>query len=288
MISVIIPVYNSGKHIMLTLRSLLNATDDLSLITEIILTDDNSRDSTIDIIQSIQQSFPVPVRLLRLPENAGQHAATLAGIKHARGIYCLTMDDDVTFQQFRPATLINDIEKHPGQLIYLVTKEDLTKNIKYKTIVTLIRLISHADKISEYGSSQRFFKITDIQKHIATPPDYIYLDILFPMWGLQTTHRIADYQKHRHELRRYNLWQRVSLITDSILFYRIALLHYVFAAGIMTLNIVLYGMKLWNKNPWCMVILNVSLFIIYILRVNILKQKMKNKRIPDILRKIKE
>ena len=82
--SIVLPLYNKGDHILRALSSILNQTiNDY----EIIVVDNNSQDSTIEIAQS----FPVKPITCKKP---GAAAAMNKGIAEAKGdIICITESD---------------------------------------------------------------------------------------------------------------------------------------------------------------------------------------------------
>src|SRR4051812_39446244 len=96
-ISIIIPAYNSAE----ILPELVSGVDavltgmGLSLDErEMIFVNDNSRDSTWDVICSLACKYPW-VRGINLMRNYGQHNALLCGIRSARHDVVVTIDDDL-------------------------------------------------------------------------------------------------------------------------------------------------------------------------------------------------
>jgi len=61
---------------------------------EIILVDDGSRDGSWRVMQELHAADP-RVKIIRLQGNFGQHAATLCGLRHSRGEFVITLDDDL-------------------------------------------------------------------------------------------------------------------------------------------------------------------------------------------------
>ena len=88
MISVVIPAYNRENTIERCINSVLAQTyDDI----EVIVVDDCSSDSTVDIVESIQDSR---IRLERLDKNAGAAVARNRGTQLATGDYIAYQDSD--------------------------------------------------------------------------------------------------------------------------------------------------------------------------------------------------
>ncbi len=85
-ISVIIPSYNSGKHLAETIASILAQT---FMDIELIVVDDGSTDQTPALVRT----YGAPVRLIE-QTNAGVCAARNRGLKEASGRFICFMDHD--------------------------------------------------------------------------------------------------------------------------------------------------------------------------------------------------
>jgi len=90
-VSIIVPVFNTGKLLFPCLRSLLSQT--LSAI-EIIIIDDGSDRQTQRICEKIAAKFPDTIKLIRFPFNRRQGAARNAGIRVSQGEYIGLVDSD--------------------------------------------------------------------------------------------------------------------------------------------------------------------------------------------------
>ena len=93
-LSVIAPLYNEEDNVALLHAAIVAAVRPLGLAVEIVLVDDGSRDRTFERALELPRHDP-PLRLVKLRRNAGQTAAMVAGIDHARGRVLLTMDGDL-------------------------------------------------------------------------------------------------------------------------------------------------------------------------------------------------
>lgn len=89
MISVIIPTFNSAKTIAKTLESIYHQKDIDGSEYEVLVVDDCSCDSTIDIINNF------PARLISLEKNSGPAAVRNLGVKQAIGETLIFIDSDV-------------------------------------------------------------------------------------------------------------------------------------------------------------------------------------------------
>jgi len=92
LLSVVIPLYRSEASIERVVADLAALTLEGGL--EIVLVNDGSPDGTLGVCRRIAASCPVPVTVVNLARNFGEHNAVITGLRHARGQWVVTMDDD--------------------------------------------------------------------------------------------------------------------------------------------------------------------------------------------------
>src|ERR1700758_2316139 len=92
-LSIVIPVYNGAASI----AELVHALEELRIEGghEIILVNDGSPDDSLDVCCALVDGASVPVTLIKLARNFGEHNAVMAGLRHASGAHVITMDDDL-------------------------------------------------------------------------------------------------------------------------------------------------------------------------------------------------
>jgi len=93
LVSFVIPMYCTGAGV----DPLFEAFRDLGLDGryELVLVDDGSTDDTRQRVAAAMADFPVPITFVELARNYGEHSAVLEGLRHARGRYVVTLDDDL-------------------------------------------------------------------------------------------------------------------------------------------------------------------------------------------------
>lgn len=118
LISVIVPFYNEAN----TLKVLIDRIITLSLPRrwrlEIILVNDGSIDSSLEIAQSIKASCPDIVRLLSSDTNRGKGHAVRAGIGAAKGDVCLIQDADLEYDPRDYEKIIRHFEDPETDVVY--------------------------------------------------------------------------------------------------------------------------------------------------------------------------
>ena len=60
-----------------------------------MLVNDGSPDNSLDVCRALVDGARVPITLVNLARNYGEHNAVMAGLRHARGAHVITMDDDL-------------------------------------------------------------------------------------------------------------------------------------------------------------------------------------------------
>ena len=92
-ISVIMPIYNGGKYLYYSLRSIQNQK---LLDIEILLIDDYSNDNTINIIQNYMKEDP-RIRLIKNKKNRKILYSKSIGALNSKGKYIIQLDQDDMF-----------------------------------------------------------------------------------------------------------------------------------------------------------------------------------------------
>jgi len=93
-LSVVIPVYNGAKSV----GELVGALEALDIAGghEIVLVNDGSPDDSLAVCRElVARAGRVPITLIDLSRNFGEHNAVMAGLRQARGAHVINMDDDL-------------------------------------------------------------------------------------------------------------------------------------------------------------------------------------------------
>ncbi len=109
--SIVIPVKRGRKTLEDLTSKLVDEFTVRRVSFEIIFIDDHSTDGSWDLIVSLSKQYP-EISGIRFSRTFGQHNATLCGMRNARGVFVITMDED--FQ-------------HPlNQIDTLITRQAIT------------------------------------------------------------------------------------------------------------------------------------------------------------------
>lgn len=115
-LSIVIPVYNGAKSIV----ELVHALEGLEIAGghEIVLVNDASPDDSLAICQRLVAEARVPITLVNLARNFGEHNAVMAGLRLTRGDYVITMDDDLQNPPTEVVRLVDHARSSGQDAIY--------------------------------------------------------------------------------------------------------------------------------------------------------------------------
>lgn len=84
--SIVVPVYQNGANLPVTMPTLLGLQDKLpGWQLELIFVDDGSRDDSLGLLSEFAAENPEQVKVVRLTRNFGQNPAIQAGLRYSRG-----------------------------------------------------------------------------------------------------------------------------------------------------------------------------------------------------------
>ncbi|WP_455844825.1 glycosyltransferase family 2 protein [Pantoea agglomerans] len=107
-ISIIIPAYNAGSYITNTLDSIYNS---ITHSFEIIIVDDKSKDSTLEVISEYSKNKD-NIKVIEKNTNEGPGVARDLGLKYAQGDYTLFFDSDDLMHECSVDKIINFMDVH--------------------------------------------------------------------------------------------------------------------------------------------------------------------------------
>ncbi len=115
-LSIVIPVYNGAGSV----GELVGALEELSIAGghEIVLVNDGSPDDSLEVCRRLVGRARVPITLVGLARNYGEHNAVMAGLRHARGSHVVTMDDDLQNPPEEVARLLAFAQESGKEVVY--------------------------------------------------------------------------------------------------------------------------------------------------------------------------
>ncbi len=115
-LSIVIPVYNGAASI----GELVAALEGLTVPGghEIVLVNDCSPDNSLEICRGLLAKARVPMTLVNLSRNFGEHNAVMTGLRHASGAHIITMDDDLQNPPSEVLRLLDYAQRSGKEIVY--------------------------------------------------------------------------------------------------------------------------------------------------------------------------
>lgn len=193
-ISVVIPVYRGAPTIGELVDGIVTLFQRTGIQGEIILIEDASPDNAWGVIRDLNHKHPKIVRGIRLMRNFGQHNAIMCGLRHAKGDYIITMDDDGQHPPEEIPKLLRAIEQTEADVVYGVPRERNHapwRNLGSWIVVTFYKLVF---RTRVTPSAFRIMRRQVVEAILSYDLNYTYIDGLLA-WN---TNRIAQIEvEHR-------------------------------------------------------------------------------------------
>jgi glycosyltransferase involved in cell wall biosynthesis len=92
-LSFVVPVYRGAR----TVGAVVDAIAQLRIVGghEVVLVNDGSPDDSAAVCRALTLRADLPVTLVDLSRNVGEHNAVMTGLRYARGEHVITIDDDL-------------------------------------------------------------------------------------------------------------------------------------------------------------------------------------------------
>jgi glycosyltransferase involved in cell wall biosynthesis len=220
-VSVVIPVYNEEENLPLLWPELRDVLEGQALAFEVVFVDDGSRDRSAEVIRGLREADP-RVRLIRLKTNAGETAATDAGLRAARGRWVVTMDAD----------LQNDPHDIPAMLAHLDRWDAVTgwrtrrgegdgwlRRVSSR-IANGVRNRLSDDTIHDSGCTFRAFRRECLRTLVLYRGFHRFIPTLLRMRGYRVLEVPVRNRPRRFGESKYGVWNRVFVAFVDLLAVR--------------------------------------------------------------------
>jgi len=117
-VSILVPLYNEEEFVGALLARVLAAPLPDGLGREIIVVDDGSTDSSVEIVEDIVAAHPDVVRLVRQPRNQGKGAAIRTAIEHATGEFSIIQDADLEYDPREYPQMLRPLLEGKADVVY--------------------------------------------------------------------------------------------------------------------------------------------------------------------------
>ena len=216
LVSIIVPLYNEEQNVPVLISKIREVLESEKVLFEIILVDDGSRDGTFETIKQ-EAAKDSRVMGLRFRRNHGQTVAIKAGIEHASGKICITMDGDM---QHDPGHIPEFLKKMSDGYDLVCSyrfqrKDAFLRRFPSKVANYLARKFSKVN-VKDFGSTYRAYQ-TSLAKEM---PIYGEMHRFIPVFVGMLTDRITEIpislQPRLYGQSKYGLGRTFRVLSDLV------------------------------------------------------------------------
>jgi len=213
-ISVIIPAYDEEKTIQETIDGICKILNREKSEFEIIVVDDNSKDSTNDIVTQLQKKYANLI-LLKNVVNKGKSFSLNCGFQHAKGSIIIMMDADLQQIPDDIPLLLNPIKKNGIDFVNGWRKQrndPLSKRIISKIYNSLSRFVFKTT-LHDMNCGFKAMKKEVLNETILKPDYFRYLPALAHSAGFKVIEVPVQHFSRKHGESKYG-FNRVLGVVD--------------------------------------------------------------------------
>lgn len=214
-LSVVVPAKNEAAGLPQLVEEIARALRPLCSLAagarlagfEILIVDDGSTDSTLDVLEKLGETYP-ELRPVRLASNVGQSAATAAGFREARGDWLATLDADLQNDPADLAALWQALPGHDAALGWRVKREDVWSKRIISRWANRVRNAVLGQSIRDTGCSVRIFPRDMALRLPMFYGAHRFLGPLLLREGCRIVQVPVTHRPRPHGASHYNLWNR--------------------------------------------------------------------------------
>lgn len=271
-LSVITPVYNNEHSLTQLVDRTCRTLRSSGLTFEFILVDDGSKDRSYAVLKELAQQFP-ELNILHLPNNRGQHFATLTGLKESSGRIVVTMDADLQVSPEEIPRLLMPLQEDE-EIDVASGKRTIRSHRKIRSISShlISRILNRMckTKLKDLSSSFKAFRRPVIDFAIENEILALNLPLFVAFVGF-TIHEIdIEYKTPPEQKSRYHFMGLLYLFVVTIInftagFMPLAWLMFLGMSLILLGSLFLFGLLIWAFYDTGPLRTNVLLFGIYLM-----------------------
>jgi undecaprenyl-phosphate 4-deoxy-4-formamido-L-arabinose transferase len=214
-LSVVIPVYNEEAVLAQLFARLYPMLDGLGIAYEAVFVDDGSRDRSPGLLRQQYQRRPDTTRVVLLRNNAGQHAAILAGFEASAGRRVITLDAD----------LQNPPEEIPNLLAEMDRGHDYVGSIRRKrrdaawrhwASKAMNRLRERITRVqmTDQGCMLRAYDREIVEAVLASDEAHTFIPALAYLYAANPTEILVEHEERAAGESKYPLYKLIHLNFD--------------------------------------------------------------------------
>lgn len=216
MVSLVIPVFNEEKNLPALMGRIRPVMSGLKRPWEVILVDDGSRDSSLDILKGF--TVDPEVRVVELTRNYGKHAAILAGFSIVRGAIVVTLDADLQNPPEEIPRLIATMEEGNFDVVGSIRRgrKDSLFRILPSRIVNMVARKITGVRMTDWGCMLRAYRRTVVKRMIDCHEHATFIPALATHFGKRVTEIEVAHEERHGGKSNYPLRKLINLQFDLV------------------------------------------------------------------------
>ncbi len=204
---------------------------------EVILVDDGSRDSSLEILKGFTES--PEVRVVELTRNYGQHAAILAGFSIVRGEIVVTLDADLQNPPEEIPRLIATMEEGGFDVVGTIRKgrKDSFFRIIPSKIVNMVARKITGVRMTDWGCMLRAYRRPVVERMIACHEHATFIPALATHFGKRVTEIEVAHEERHGGKSNYPLRKLINLQFDLVASF-----------SELPIKLIMYGGIAWRSS----------------------------------------
>ncbi len=204
-----IPFYNEEKNVSLLAAKIDAVFDTLNEYDhECVFVNDGSTDATRDELDRLRGEDD-HVHPLHLVQNRGQSAALVAGMRHARGAYILTLDGDLQNDPSDFPEMLRLLQEYDCVCGYRVDRQDTWLRKAASRVANKVRRWVLDDGIRDSGCGSKGFRKSCVPHIISFNGVHRFFAVVVRMGGLTVTECPVTHHPRVHGASKYGIHNRL-------------------------------------------------------------------------------
>ena len=220
-LSVVIPLYDEEDSLRLLWPEIRQVLEPTRLRYEVIFVDDGSRDRSAEVVRAFREQDQ-RVRLLRLKVNAGETAATDAGLKAALGRHVVVMDADLQNDPRDIPAMLGHLDRWDAVTGYRVDRAAGDSRIRRisSRIANRVRNRLSEESVQDSGCTFRAFRRECLRELVLYRGFHRFIPTLLRMRGLRVLEMPVNHRPRRFGRSKYGIGNRAARAFVDLLMVR--------------------------------------------------------------------
>ena len=255
-LSVVTPMYNEEANVERFCRRLFAVLQGLPETWEVICVNDGSSDNTLKLLLKEKETRE-RLTIVNLARNFGQHAAVMAGFKHSRGEWIITLDADLQNSPEEIPKLVEAFRKGHDLIgsIRVDRHDPLFRKFASRLTNGLIRKISGIS-LTDFGCMLRGYSREVVDGILKNPEYRTFIPALGALFAKDPVEIPVQHEDRTAGQSKYSLLKLFSLQLDLVTGFSLWPLRALFfvgtliAASGLLMGVLILALRLYYGAEW--------------------------------------